>query len=333
MQSLYVLKAVCAFLIVFIHLPGISVEATVLQPIMRVGVPVFLMISGYFLVGNDGFDRNRLKRQLRKTIKLTINVYCIYIAFIVIRNVLLGKYVINPNWLNIDFVIRMIFVGDNIDSILWYMTAYIEALFLFFFLSKWFNSENLIKVLGLVAPILLLIAVLFNRYSNIIGGIYDIACSRNALTVAIPCMSLGAVLRVYQNKIKQDKILTWAIALMVASYIEYYVLHHFNIKGSGGDFNLMTFPFAFSVFLYCVMNPDLRFTPSRIKGLLGHVGKNWSGDIYLYHSLVWQMLMLLVLTMNIRQSILLFNAETVIILLLIYSVLKENIKQRWTLLN
>ncbi len=68
MPSLYILKAICSFLIVFIHLPGIAFEATILQPLMRIGVPVFFMISGYFLISDKSISIIKVTRQLKKSL-------------------------------------------------------------------------------------------------------------------------------------------------------------------------------------------------------------------------------------------------------------------------
>lgn len=334
MPSLYILKSVCAFLIVFIHLPGFGYEAIVLQPLLRVGVPAFLMISGYFLVsGNNQLDISKVSRQLRKVVTLTILVYIVYIMFHIFRNIILGRPAINPDWLNIDFILRMLFVGDNIDSILWYMTAYIEALLIMWILLRLFSENKVRIILAIVFPILLISAIILNRYSFLFGRTFDIAISRNALTVALPCIYLGILVRTYQERIKQtNQINILLITCLVLAYVEYALLHIYDINGSGADFNIMTFPLAFMVFLYCVLRPQGEFIPKYIRNLLVKTGKNNSADIYLYHSLTWLILALIIYISNNNLIRFMANAEMVILIVLLFSSLKNSIKRKiWIL--
>ena len=50
-SSLYVLKAICAFLVVIIHFP--MKYGYYFYPIVRIAVPCFFMISGYFLYSDN----------------------------------------------------------------------------------------------------------------------------------------------------------------------------------------------------------------------------------------------------------------------------------------
>lgn len=329
MPSLYILKAVCAFLIVFIHLPGLWYEAVVLQPLLRVGVPVFLMISGYFIASkNNKIDITRVSRQLKKVVLLNISVYAVYIVFQIIRNIVLGLPTVNPKWLNINFILRMIFVGDNIDSILWYMTAYIEALVVLWILLRLFSYNTVRRTLSIIFPVLLLLAIIYNRYSFLIGYKYDIAISRNVLTVALPCMYMGILVRNYQKVIKSMKRIKIILAAcIILAYVEYAILHIYDINGSGADFNIMTFPLAFMVFLYCVLRPHADFVPKRLRMMLINIGKNNSADIYLYHSLIWLILAFIIFISQNNFMKLMANAEVVTLIVLIFSSIKNSIKR------
>lgn len=55
-EAFYILKAFCACWVVFLHLPGISKESLLFLPFLRIAVPCFFMISGYYLVSNN--DKN-----------------------------------------------------------------------------------------------------------------------------------------------------------------------------------------------------------------------------------------------------------------------------------
>lgn len=335
MPSLYILKAICSFLIVFIHLPGITIEATILQPIMRIGVPVFLMISGYFLVSDKNISTTNIIKQLKKILLLTITVYVIYIGFHIIRNIILDKPAITSQWMSINFWIRTILIGDNIDSILWYLNAYVESLVIIWGLLKFFNSTTVIRILFSATPFLLFAAILLNRYSFLLNTTLDIAISRNAILIGIPCITLGIIVNIHHNFFSRiSNIVLIIMFLTLLAYGEYTLLHIYNLNGSGADFNLLTFPLAYSIFIYCILNPELPLIPVSIQAKLIDMGKYCSGDIYLYHSLAWGIIGLITITSSNNLTSLFTNAEAVILIVLVFSTIKHKLrKQRWILVQ
>lgn len=335
MPSIYILKAICSFLIVFIHLPGIAFEATILQPLMRIGVPVFLMISGYFLISDKNISEAKVVKQLKKITVLTITTNGFYIALHLIRNVVLNYPTINPQWTSIGFWIRTILIGDNIDSILWYLNAYIEALLIIWCMLKLFTPEKVNRILFFMTPILLITSVLLNRYSFLIDNTFDIAVSRNAISIAIPCITLGAIANVYKDLFSKISNMTIIITVISAiAYLEYALLYIFDLNGSGADFNILTFPLAFSIFIYCILNPNLSIQPRQLHNRLIYIGKNYSSKIYLYHSLTWGIIVILGSTYDSYIIRLIMNAESIIAIILAISFLKHKLKkQRWILVK
>lgn len=86
---LYALKYVCAVMVVGIHLPFFA--NPVLLPVYRIAVPVFFMITGYFLVDSQGTLRaERIEKTLRKILLITLSVYAIYWIF---KALIYGQYV------------------------------------------------------------------------------------------------------------------------------------------------------------------------------------------------------------------------------------------------
>lgn len=319
-NSLYILKCVCAILVVFIHLPGLSCEAMVLQPLMRIGVPSFLMISGYFLFSNGKLDSLSIRKQIKKLIKLMLVVYSVYLSFFFINRACMGMPLIPDHWSNFRFWIRLLFVGDGIDSILWYLTSYLEALAILYLLSKLSSDRRMGKLLFISAPVFLCIAVLFNRYSFVIScnEAFDIALSRNAITVALPCLVLGGGIKHIQDIVSKRFSVCIMLTYVILAYFEYGLLHHYGAKGSGADFNLMTFPCTASVFLFCLKYPETPFIPAIVKQTMISIGKYHSGNIYLYHSLMYHLVLLMVFYGV--PIVWMQNAECVITLVVIFSI-------------
>ena len=122
-QSLFLLKALCALFVVIIHFP--LVGKTYLDPIIKISVPIFYMITGYFMFTNLENERSR-KRLLHaslKILKLILGSNVVYLAYNLFMDI--------PCTLtSISDIIRFIFWGDNISGHLYFLTSYFWATFL-----------------------------------------------------------------------------------------------------------------------------------------------------------------------------------------------------------
>lgn len=80
--GLYVLKALCALFVVMIHFPIFAKVGW--DPLIKTSVPVFYMISGFFLLrdmNDEDSTNNRLKKALGKSLKLLLLSSGIYIFY------------------------------------------------------------------------------------------------------------------------------------------------------------------------------------------------------------------------------------------------------------
>lgn len=80
--TLYVLKAIAAYLVVLLHLLPLEGLGAYINVICRIAVPLFLMITGYFF----GYHMNLLEdcktytmRQMKKILYLLVLGYIFYI--------------------------------------------------------------------------------------------------------------------------------------------------------------------------------------------------------------------------------------------------------------
>lgn len=341
-SSLYILKAVSAVLIVFIHLPGIGLEATVLQPLMRIGVPCFLMVTGYFLIDWESVFQSsstsllysssqRVGKQVYKVLKLTMKVNLIYFSLLILKRYVYGYPLFSFDIASSnDYIklLRVLFVGDVIDSVFWYLTSLWEALIVIYFLLKAFrgDSSKTFRFLFLCTPLLLFCSVLFNRYSFLVNTEFDISISRNFLFVAIPCITLGMSARRYKDRLMVKRnILDFLLVITgIMAYMEFGLLHIYDINGSGADFNLMTYPLAFLCFLFCCNHHRLWFIPRHIEDHIVKIGKFHSSPIYLYHSFTYHVFFLLTMFIPFMKYTL--NAEVIIFVIIFAVFTSQRIK-------
>lgn len=81
-SSLNILKAICCILIVFNHCKFPSAFGKLLENYARIGVPVFFLISGYYLNGNS---KEKIKSKIWKNMKLLFFSCIIYLLLNCIR--------------------------------------------------------------------------------------------------------------------------------------------------------------------------------------------------------------------------------------------------------
>ena len=82
-NGLDILKAICAFLVVFIHVPIQGFMKEYLVALCRIAVPIFFMITGYFWSN----DLNKQKKQIFGYFLLILEEHLYSLYLIVSRGI------------------------------------------------------------------------------------------------------------------------------------------------------------------------------------------------------------------------------------------------------
>lgn len=181
-------------------------------------------------------------------------------------------------------------VGGTTNPVLWYMTAYIQALAVVWIFVK----LKLSNFLPLLVPIgiflnLFLGAYYWLTFDNLPTISFDGATpniyflNRNFLTVALPCMVLGMWIRVKRLSFSTVKLCIAAILLAMAVYWEKDMIMSVGEAGLYGDIVFMTIPLSISVFLLA-LNMSGKY---QIVKTMGYLGKRYSVNLYLYHPMIY----------------------------------------------
>lgn len=326
-SSLYVLKAICAFLVVVIHFP--MKYGYYFYPIVRIAVPCFFMISGYFLY-NDNREKmiSNLKRALSKTLHVTITAYLFYflieiVKYIIFQDVSLCIYS--------NTILYYLLAGPQIGSSshLWYLIAYIETLIVVFLCTK----NNTIKMLWWLIPIGLVANLLLGKYGFLLPpfdfssvGVPNYIMARNVFTIGIPAFAIGLLLRKniikINEKLDNKRIWITAISFLILASLEFVVLHiKFELKYMA-DITLFTIPLAISLILLCLKYPDFG-EQSYIKT----IGHKYSTDIYVYHMFGGNFLIgfirAIIYKITKVECLAIYNAPTVFIATLIFVIVLQ----------
>jgi|GEM_PF-1907424 hypothetical protein len=313
-EAFYILKAFCACWVVFLHLPGISKESLLFLPFLRIAVPCFFMISGYYLVSNNDLDRDKVIIQLKKVVHLVLFYNGLFLLWKMFSNYLLLLPIVDEKWGLMEFWLEWLLKGDNICYPFWYLTAYFQVLIILWIVSK----LKILRYIYILIPILLVLSVLLNRYSFILTDqVLDTAISRSALFCAFPSVLMGIYIKI-QVKINVLKnIKSFFFLISVFAYLELLLLSLYDVNGSGADYNMMTYPLAIVSILLCIKFP-IPNVSKRLKNPLIIIGQKFATNIYLFHILVFSILEVAFL-LGVK-SLAFQNAESVILIIILVSI-------------
>ena len=268
--SLYVLKAICAFFVVLIHVPTEAHLQALISPVLSCAVPSFYIITGFFLYsGQRKEECGRAWKWVKKAFLLSLAFNVLYYTF---YTALGAKYNLTST------VVLSLLFGTAVRTFLWYLTAMWEALVIFIILRRY--VPRLIRYV----PILFVANPLLGRYLGIIGEDPTLIPNfmlLNAPFVALPCICCGYILSQYREKAlsshKMFLCFTLSLALL---YAEAILDSKFLPPVSGYSSWIMTLPMAVALFVF--FHKSSIFWPKWVIG----IGKYDSANIYYLHMFV-----------------------------------------------
>lgn len=302
------LKLFMALMVVGIHVPFYG-KVFVLD-FFRIAVPIFFMISGYFLPNNSGqLSSNKILKAAKKIILLIIIYNIIYLIWKYFKK---GSIGFSPLVAIVD--------GGGICEPLWYLTAYLWALACIYLFVK----LKLDKLLFFLIPIGLTINLLMGTYSSLLFDVQPVFITtswlnRNFFTVALPCIAIGIAVRLSQNFLRSNKlplilILLFGIGLLCERY---FILNQMP-ENVIGDISIFTIPLSVAVFILAISNPKPESTISRM-------GKRHSTNIYLLHILIYSLLGTTMLALSLPEPYIGYSIFPATIL---FTILVSEIGQR-----
>ena len=185
------------------------------------------------------------------------------------------------NIFNVEHFLKLIFLNESpFATHLWYLNALLYVLII----MKFINKYNKYKVIYIITPFLLLIDLMFGKYSLLIFGkeFYHLFV-RNFLFVGLPYFSIGSYISRKVDYKKYEKYTKYIFLLIIffalTTILEKMILIHFNIEAARDHYISTTF-LAISLFLYF-----LQYNSEKIGIIkyISNIGKNYSSIIYIIH--------------------------------------------------
>jgi len=136
----------------FIFENGISINKFIIQALSiggKIGVNIFILITGYFMINS--------KFKVKKLLKLLLEIFTYsFLIFVII-------YIINPSKVNIKLLLKSIFPVTY--SLYWFPTTYILLYILSPFINKFIENSNKNTIIKLLI-VLLIIQVIIPTFTN-----------------------------------------------------------------------------------------------------------------------------------------------------------------------
>ena len=270
------LKALCAFLVVCIHAPFPGTIGEYFTALARIAVPIFFMISGYF------YKADRSRQQIIKILKLILISNTLYffwkVALTTIKGELLSFFI--ENFTLQKLATFILFNDTALSSHLWYLNAILYVLALVSLVYK----RNLKKALYMITPVLLLVDLIFGKYSLLLfQRDFPYILVRNWLFVGLPYFSIGLWLKdnltavnLKLNDKGKLKVAALIFLFSATTLLERYLLVRSNLNTTR-DHYLSTTLLAIAVFLFFLKYVSVK------ENAISRIGKNNSTFIYVFH--------------------------------------------------
>lgn len=248
LDSADVLKYVLSILIVATHT---SFLAGYITPLVRLAVPAFFMISGYFFFTkiNSCDSRQSKTAYLKKSVKHNLKLYAFWFAVLLPLTLYIRQYHTMGLWGGLSHLVRDFLFGSTFQSS-WYIVALITGFVIVLFLSYRLPQWALV-VIGVICyiPSLLSSNYEFLIYSsdtlqtlgNSLSYVFLLPC-RN-FSVSILYIAIGKYLaeKNYEGKTKRYTV-TFLLAF-AALLFEYAVLKISGVRIEDTDCYI-ALPFA-----------------------------------------------------------------------------------------
>lgn len=281
--SLHAAKLLAALAVVLMH-AKLGVLSSALLPVCKLAVPLFLLISGYCLMDDDGCVRkDSVQRAIPRIAKITFWANLLYIVY----NVAMGAVMGDP-WrpllrlLDSHFWTDLLCFGGNVSGHLWYLMAYLQVLLFFWLLVP----KRVPRWVYAMIPIGLLLNLLLGNYGFLLDLHSPYRTSRNFFTIALPCVALGMWLHERRVSLRSRSVIScdrvWSLFMALSVLLLYAesFLYKTYCPEHTADVWLMTVPTAVVLLQMCVDHPEWGH------GRLSEWGKRWSLPIYIYHMML-----------------------------------------------
>ena len=250
-------RIIVAILVISIHtfpLTSINpdIDYLITRVFARIAVPLFLMITGYFIIPKSLESKDNLIVYTKKILKIYGICMLIYLPI----NIYSGDF----NNINFLEITKKIFIGGTFYH-LWYFPALMLGIWITYFILKKLNSKNAF----IIFIILYLVGLFGDSYYGIIDStflknIYDViflvsSYTRNGLFYTPIFIYLGYIFSLNNYKISKTTNIIMLIIFIILMEIEGYTLYTLDIQRHNSMY-IFLLPVMFLLFNLLIVTKD-----------------------------------------------------------------------------
>lgn len=247
-----ILRFIASFFIVAIHVSPFEkinpeFDFFLTRIFSRMAVPLFLMITGYYILDKSQNNINILKNYTKKILKIYFFCIIIYIPV----NIYMGDF----TNINLIKIIKDIFINGTLYH-LWYFPALIIGIWIVYFLIKKLNHGQaliiivilyLIGILGDSYYGITIINLILKNIYNFILNIFDY--TRNGVFYVPIFLYMGYFTKINKINIKNSSV--YCLILFICMSLEGFILHHFYLQRHDSMY-VFLIPLMFFLFSYLI---------------------------------------------------------------------------------
>lgn len=278
-------KIFLSFLVICIHLSG---KDYVIYPLYRLAVPMFFMISGYFLYSNDyeKENKNAVSFIVRSTKYMLIGIlfYTIYeLIFCIVDGTSIGWFLSTLFYEGEDIFLQFFIFNApipyyTVGAQIWFLIALFVCSLIHFLLVH-FKKTNYYKI---IIPITLFVYFFFSGFMYLIQpdtGLF-VRYMRNAWFFGLPNLGIGYFLGKWQRCDSSPKKLNKYVYLILG--IIFFFLQILEAK-IYPDNSKMEMYLTGIISAICLINFFMSINKAQVQWYYNWIGKSASFYIYILH--------------------------------------------------
>lgn len=315
------IKGVACFGIVYMHTSYDCTASSIIVCAFRFAVPIFFMISGYFIFYDNKKEVfEKAKKRCKHIALLFLWAFFINELWkVVVEPLLENKNIEISKWANSIFSFKMLknlLLFSQLGGILWFLIALIQCYLLMMVINH-FDCYKLAYIIAIVLIISHIIVRGYIQYNSIVPEDINVLWFRNVWFMGFPFFMMGNLIHRREKDIK-NKIPNIALVIMIfagvlISFVERYLVVLEVYWGV-----LIT---VFAIFVFAIQNREKKIIP-----LISWIGENCSMQIYIYQMVVYSAIMIFYSKIRINNTILLIiNPLLVYIIIAVGCLLKKKI--------
>ncbi len=303
-ECLYVFKGIACYMIVALHCKFGGTLGMIVDVACRCGVPIFFMISGYFLYSGDReIIKERIRKRIPKLIKILLYTWIVYILYdIVVTLIGFNQF----KEADFNLLNTLLFNDDGFipnAGPLWFIPALIYVYVIIFWICSMSRRNNLLDKFtanweGYWLPLIIIAIHMIGKLTVVYVGnslgedLSYFGWFSNWLLVGLPCVLLGMQFRIHSRDVITlgHKIKVGILSLFFWGWVLAVVEHIFvtNLIDKSVAFYMGILVMILTAFVFAVAFPNFKIP------VLEWIGEKISLYVYLFHKIVISFLSLFV---------------------------------------